>query len=215
MYPTYKFSEHGRLFLEDREFLAAYARFMDPGNWHSLDRKYTLAQLIRLTLDLEGDVAECGVYTGGSAWLMCDAARSTGKLIHLFDSFEGLSQPTALDGDYWSRGGLRADESLVRENLKEFGNFVLHRGWIPEPFREVAEGRFAFVHIDVDLYEPTRDATAFFFPRLSAAGIILFDDYGFATCPGARHAVDEFFAARAEPVVRLPTGQAFIVKKAE
>lgn len=214
VYPKYKFSEYGRIFLEDGEFLAAYERFMDLGNWHSLDRKYTLVQLLRLTLNLEGDVAECGVYRGGSAWLICRAIRPYGKLNHLFDSFEGLSPPVAVDGDYWSAGGLRMDEAVVRENLREFDNVVFHRGWIPERFSAVREKRFSFVHIDVDLYEPTRDSTAFFYPRLSPGAVMLFDDYGFVTCPGAKRAVDEFFDDKPERVIMLPTGQAFAIRKA-
>jgi len=214
VYPKYKFSEYGRIFLEDREFLAAYERFMDPGNWHSLDRKYTLVQLLGLTLDVEGDVAECGVHRGGSAWLMCRAIRPYAKLNHLFDSFEGLSQPLAVDGDHWSAGALRVEEAVVRENLREFDNVVFHRGWIPQRFADVQEKPFAFVHVDVDLYEPTRDSTAFFYPRLSPGAVILFDDYGFATCPGAKRAVDDFFADKPERIVMLPTGQAFAIRKA-
>ena len=213
VYPKYKFSEHGRIFLEDHEFVSAYERFMDTGNWHSLDRKYTLAQLLKLTLDLPGDVAECGVYKGGSAWLMCEAVRAHGKVVHLFDSFEGLSEPGEADGAYWSRGGLRVEESVVRENLKEFDNVAFHRGWFPEPFAEVAGKRFAFVHVDVDLFEPTRDCLSFFYPRVVTGGVLLFDDYGFTTCPGARAAVDSFFADKPEPIVMLPTGQAFVIKR--
>ena len=48
VYPKYKFSEFGKLFLEDREFLEYYEKFMDPENWHSLDRKFTLNQLLKL-----------------------------------------------------------------------------------------------------------------------------------------------------------------------
>ncbi|MCM2256346.1 MAG: TylF/MycF family methyltransferase [Vicinamibacteria bacterium] len=215
VYPQYKFSEYGRIFLDDREFLAAYERFMDAGNWHSLDRKYTLVQLLKLALDLPGDVAECGVYKGGSAWLMCQAIRPVGKVNHLFDSFEGLSQPGPDDGTYWSPGGLRIDESVVRRNLAEFDNVEFHKGWFPAPFEAVRERRFAFVHVDVDLFQPTLDALEFFYPRLVEGGVMLFDDYGFVTCPGARLAVDQFFESRPERVALLPTGQAFVVKKAE
>lgn len=212
VYDKYKFSEFGRIFLEDKEFLDAYARLMDAGNWHSLDRKYTLAQLLKLSLDLPGDVAECGVYKGGSAWLMCQAIRSHGKVNHLFDSFEGLSQPGPDDGTYWSPGGLRIDEAVVRRNLAEFDNVAFHKGWIPAPFAAVRDLGFAFVHVDVDLFQPTLDSLEFFYPRLAPGGVMLFDDYGFVTCPGARLAVDRFFESRPERVVLLPTGQAFVVK---
>ncbi|MSP37441.1 MAG: hypothetical protein EXR70_02955 [Deltaproteobacteria bacterium] len=213
IYPKYKFSEFGRLFLEDQSFLSVYKRFMDPDNWHSLDRKYTLDQLLRLTLHIDGDVAECGVYQGATAYLICRAIESSKKRNYLFDSFEGLSAPLASDGNYWFRGALRADDSEVRENLREFKNFTICRGWIPERFPEVADKQFSFVHIDVDLYEPTRDSINFFYDRLSPGGVILFDDYGFKSCPGAKLATDEFFTHKRERIIMLPTGQAFIIRR--
>ena len=213
VYPTYKFSEYGRLFLEDRAFLEYYRRFMDPGNWHSLDRKYTLDQLLKLVQHLDGDLAECGAYRGFSAYRLCLAARNSSKLVHLFDSFAGLSAPGPWDGDYWTAGGLRSSEVALQETLAEFDNYRIYRGWIPERFGEVSDRRFSFVHIDVDLYQPTRESLEFFYPRTPRQGIILMDDYGFSTCPGAKHAVDEFFANKSEPVVMLTTGQALVLKR--
>ena len=215
VYPKYKFSEYARLFLEDEAFLTYYQRFMDPGNWHSLDRKYTLNQLLQLTLHINGDAAECGVYKGASSYLICRAIEPYGKRNHLFDSFEGLSPPTDRDGTYWTAGGLCADESHVRKNLAEFKNFTVYRGWIPDRFRDVADDYFSFVHIDVDLYEPTRDSITFFYDRLSPGGVMLLDDYGFSTCPGAKLAADEFLTGRQEKVVMLPSGQAFIVRRSD
>lgn len=72
---------------------------------------------------------------------------------------------------------------------------------------------FCFVHIDVDLYQPTYDSLAFFYERTSSGGIILCDDYGFITCPGAKAAMDSFFLNKLERIVCLPTGQGFVVKK--
>lgn len=215
VYPKYKFSEYARLFLEDQTFLKYYERFMDPGNWHSLDRKYTLDQVVKLTLHVDGDAAECGVYKGASSYLICRAIKPYSKLNHLFDSFEGLCAPGPRDGTYWVPGALRADESHVRENLSEFGNFTVHRGWIPEKFAEVEDKHFCFVHIDVDLYEPTRHSIEFFYERLNPGGIMLLDDYGFGTCPGAKIAADEFFSAKPEQIVMLTSGQAFIVRRSD
>jgi hypothetical protein len=215
VYPKYKFSEYARLFLEDEKFLAYYARFMDCGNWHSLDRKYTLDQLLKLTLHVAGDAAECGVYKGASAYLICRALQPYAKWTYLFDSFEGLSVPIKRDGTYWSPGVFRIDESYVRENLGRFQNFTVYRGWIPDRFEEVAGRRFSFVHVDVDLYEPTRQSIEFFYDRLNPGGVMLLDDYGFKTCPGAKVAADEFFANKPERIVGLPTGQAFILRRTE
>ncbi len=213
LYPKFKFSEYGRLFLEDRAFLAYYRRFMDAGNWHSLDRKYTLNQLLKLALPLAGDMAECGAYKGMSAYLMCQALQSTGRLVHLFDSFEGLPAPSKWDGDYWTSGALRIPESTLRETLKEFDNYRVYAGWIPERFAEAQERHFCFIHIDVDLYQPTLDSLEFFYPRMCTGGIILMDDYGFTTCPGAKRAADGFFTDKTEPIIMLTTGQALVIKQ--
>jgi len=53
----------------------------------------------------------------------------------------------------------------------------------------------------------------FYYNRLSRGGMILSDDYGFATCPSARKAVDDFFADKPESIIELPTGQASILKR--
>jgi hypothetical protein len=213
IYPKYRFSEYGRIFLEDQDFLEYYRRCMDVDNWHSLDRKYTLDQLLKLTQSVEGNAAECGAYKGFSAYLICKAFQDSGRLVHLFDSFQGLSAPGSRDGDYWTQGALSSPEETLRDCLVGFDNYRVHRGWIPERFGGVIDERFSFVHVDVDLYQPTLDSLEFFYERMSRGGVVLMDDYGFSTCPGAKQAADEFFSDRPEPIVMLPTGQAFVVKQ--
>ena len=215
VYPKYKFSEFGRLFLEDAEFLGYYGRIMDPGNWHSLDRKYTLRELLRLVDHLNGDVAECGTYKGASAYLMCEALKDGPFLVHLFDSFEGMPEPLPVDGTYWKRGALATSESSLHKTLRGFNNHRVYKGWIPERFAEVADHFFRLVHIDVDLHEPTLASLQFFYPRLLPGGILLLDDYGFKSCPGAKRAADEFFSDKPERIALLPTGQAMTVKQAD
>ena len=80
---------------------------------------------------------------------------------------------------------------------------------------KLPDGPYAPVHVDLDLYEPTRAALAYAYDRMSPGGLVLCDGYGFATCPGARQAVDEFMASRQEPVVHLPTGQGLVLRGRE
>lgn len=213
VYPKFKFSEYGRLFLEDRAFIAFYERHMDVGNWHSLDRKYTLNEMLKLVAHIEGDIAECGCYKGYSSYLMCQAARGSTAVVHLFDSFEGLPEPEPKDGDYWVKGALTSPEEMLHQTLAEFDNYRIYKGWIPARFDEVVDRHFRFVHVDVDLYRPTLDSLEFFYPRMQPNGIMLFDDYGFTTCPGAKAATDEFFADKRERIAMMTTGQALIVKQ--
>ncbi|MGG2329593.1 TylF/MycF/NovP-related O-methyltransferase, partial [Salmonella enterica] len=56
----------------------------------------------------------------------------------------------------------------------------------------------------------TADALEFFWPRLSPGGMLVVDDYGIATCPGVRTAVEAFFAGKSERPLILPTGQAVL-----
>lgn len=213
VYPRYKFSEFGRLIEYDEDFMKFYETYCGTDNYHSLDRKYTLNQLMKVCAVLEGDTAECGVYRGASSYLICRHIAGLGKSHHLFDSFGGLSNPGPEDSNHWTQGDMACDEAVVRENLKEYDFVVYHKGWIPDKFHEVSSKVFCFVHIDVDLYQPTYDSLAFFYESTSPGGIILCDDYGFITCPGAKAAMDSFFLNKPERIVCLPTGQGFVVKK--
>lgn len=212
LHPPYRFSEFGRLWLEDQDFFHFYETFPGFANYRSAERKYFLSQLVRLVRDLPGASAECGVYEGASSYLICRALQPLGKHHHLFDSFAGLSPPGPHDGSHWRAGKFSVTEARVLHNLREFPHLTSHAGWIPECFPAVANEIFCFVHIDVDLYQPTRDACAFFYPRLCRGGLLVCDDYGFSTCPGAFQAMNEFFAERPEPIIHVPTGQAFVVK---
>jgi hypothetical protein len=145
-------------------------------------------------------------------------ADEAGRRFHLFDSFEGLSEPApqdklAADGrPFWEANQLAVGEDVVRETLAPYSNVQFYRGWIPDRFPEVSGRSFALVHVDVDLYEPTLDTLRFFWPRLAAGGIILCDEYGSPRCPGAKQALDEFFGAASIPLIELPTMQALALK---
>ena len=212
-YPKYKFSDFGRIYLEDQPFLDWYQQHVSRKNFHTLDRKYLLREFMKLVRDVDGDTAECGVFEGASSYLICQQTQHASKRHHLFDSFQGLSEPAEIDGAWWVKGKLSASEAIVRQNLREFPHVRYYAGWIPERFHEVADVTFSFVHIDVDLYQPTKDSVEFFYPRLSPGGIMLFDDYATSTCPGANLAIAEFFRDRPEPVIILTSGQAFMMKK--
>ncbi|KAJ8134476.1 hypothetical protein OY671_012311, partial [Metschnikowia pulcherrima] len=90
--------------------------------------------------------------------------------------------------------------------------YELHKGWIPERFDDVKEKHFAFVHIDVDSYQPTSDSMNFFYQRMNPGGIIVCDDYGFTTCPGATRAVNETLRDKPEKMIASPDGGGFLIK---
>lgn len=182
---------------------------------------YTLLHFLNECMSLQGDVIECGVWRGGSAKLLRRKLLDsrTGKKLHLFDSFEGMAEVSDAE-DRHQVGDFR-DTSL--EHVQTFvagrrgedpeGVAVFRKGWIPETFAGLDQLKFCFAHIDVDLYQSIIDSLEFVYPRLSSRGVIIFDDYGFASCPGARKAVDQFFADKPEEPFVLDTAQAVVIKR--
>jgi O-methyltransferase len=187
----------------------------EPYTLVSPDRCYMLISLARYARHLLGDFAECGVWNGGTALLLARILGSTAqKKLFLFDSFQGLPK---VDGekDRWFFEGQYAANSVesVKSLLLDFQTVVdIRCGWIPQSFVGLEERRYAFAHLDVDLYQSTLDCCAYFYPRLVSGGVLLFDEYAFAAAQGERDAVDEFFADKPESPITLPTGQAMILK---
>jgi O-methyltransferase len=200
--------------IHDADFRAYLARFDETGPFKTFnaERRWMMRQMLRLAQGAEGDTAECGVFQGAGSYQILRV--NTGRRQHhIFDSFEGISAPETEDGNYWTAGAFATREQVVDRNLKEFsGQYRLYKGWIPDRFPEVADRKFAFVHIDVDLHQPTLDSIAFFYPRLSPGGVLVCDDYGSATCPGASRAIDEFLADKPEKMIEMTCGSGFMIK---
>lgn len=206
--PNYRFMWPQMVWWQDRDFNSYLEKFgLLYG--HESDRRWMLNQLTKLVQNVPGDTAECGVHTGSSSYLICKALR---RQHFLFDSFEGLSAPDWADGDCFCKNDLSIPLEVAQRNLAEFANLSFRPGWIPERFEEVKERRFCFVHIDLQLYQPTRDSLEFFYPLMNPGGVIICDDYGFTTCPGATKAFDEFLHDRTEKLISLSCGSAFLVR---
>ena len=205
----------------NEHWLSRFERHLRPdagpngaSDWRRiLDRRFTLAQFAGLAARLRGHTAECGVFTGVSSAVICEVLHDSyrEKERHWgFDSFAGLPEPTPSDGTAWRSGDLTAGHAAAQRHLSEFIFCELIQGWIPKSLQICSELCFRFVHIDLDLYEPTVSALTFFYPRLVEGGLIVLDDYGFRSCPGARQAVDEFLQQTTVPFVELTTGQAVL-----
>ena len=191
-------------------------------------RFYRLQQMLKSTLDkgIIGSVAECGCWKGHSTYIIAEILSDynfEGKF-NIFDSFEmGLSDKHQKDLN--TRHKLSSDdiqnekklfsshEDDLHKVLKPFNFYKLYKGWIPEKFNEVKDEEFIFVHLDVDLYQPTLDSLEFFYPRLKKGGVILLDDYGYTQFPGAKKCVDEFLSRnKCELFFSGSTGGCFILK---
>ena len=176
---------------------------------------FILYSLARQALATPGDFLEAGVYRGGTAHLLrslLDGDRGRGRQLHLFDTFAGMpATDPKLD--------LHRQDDFADTSVEAVSAFVGKESWIhyhvgrvPETFQGQEAMRLAFAHVDVDIYRSVLDCCEFIYPRLAPGGIMLFDDYGMASCPGARAAVDEYFAGKAEVPLVLRTGQAVVFR---
>lgn len=207
----------------------ALARTNTPdGRAKSSEKLYNTLQFFRATRHVGGRVAECGVFKGQSVYVFCRYQELvtegfSGEGFCLFDSFEGLSSPSREDRiqdpssvfinkKYREKGAFHGQLEPVRKALEEFPSITYYPGWIPEIFKDVPDAQYSFVHIDVDLYEPTKGAIEYFFPRLQTGGVIVCDDYGFLHWPGAKQAMDEYCVPRGIPIIPLTTGQCVVLK---
>lgn len=169
---------------------------------------YTLIQLLSVGLRAKGDVAEFGVYKGGSAKLMAD--RINDKKLHLFDSFLGLPRISEHDV-FWSEGTFNdTSAELVKEKFKNYDFVEVHEGLFQDTMPHFESLNFCFVHVDCDLYESVKCVTEFVFPRMSPGGLIVYDDYGDYNSQGAKLAVDEYFSEHGKDFIYLPTRQAVV-----
>lgn len=177
-------------------------------------RLFTLWQFAKHgKLISSGSVAEVGVYKGGSLFFLSRVFDKETD-IYGFDTFEGM--PDQLhESDCHKKGDFSATSvGEVRDLIgRGYENVKLIRGLFPATSDAVGKKKFSFVHIDCDIYKSVMDCCEFFYERMTRSGIMLFDDYGFGTCKGAKLAVDEFFATKNETVIFLTTGQAVVIKK--
>lgn len=191
------------------------------------DRFFSLVTLFRQTLALQGLVAECGCFKGLSSYLLCSSLRQAdgafdGHGYRIFDSFEGLSVPQAEDAiakstpgaDELARntqpGKFAASLDTVKNSLRAFPGIGYYPGWIPHAFPDEPDARYRFVHVDVDIYQPTRDSLDYFYPKLVPGGMIVCDDFNW---PGARKAIEEVCARLGATYQTTPFMQAYIVRR--
>ncbi len=189
--------------------------FVKPYTMTSLERINSLCDAVNYISanKIEGDFVECGVWKGGSIMTMLLALQNRNTEIRdiwLYDTFEGMSEPTDEDLDFngqhaktlldnnskenstvWARSTLNEVKSNVyktnypEKNIKFIVGKVeetLTTGNLPE--------KIALLRLDTDWYESTKCEMEILFPRLMPGGILILDDYGYWA--GAKKAVDEY-----------------------
>lgn len=173
------------------------------------ERLYSLYLRTRLVcqMDIPGDLVECGVAAGGgSAMIAATMVRHSRRSRKLYacDTFEGMPTPTAEDVAYgvaaeesgWGSGTCAAPEGSLMEICAKLGvaEFVVPvKGFfsdtLPDLRDQLQEG-IAFLHMDGDWYESTRDILVHLYHKVQMKGFIQVDDFGH--WEGCRRAIWDF-----------------------
>jgi O-methyltransferase len=156
--------------------------------------------------NIPGDIAECGVWKGGSMMVVAMTLLQLGdtsRNLYLFDTFEGMTAPSKEDRQMDGRPAAAqlentclAEIDSVRENIlgtgypKERVHFI--KGRVEETIPTLAPTHLSLLRLDTDWYESTKHELTHLYPRLHPKGILIIDDYGH--WQGARQAVDEYFS---------------------
>jgi O-methyltransferase len=168
---------------------------------------YNIHMAVKRTEKVPGDIAEVGVFRGGSAKIISESKGV--RALYLFDTFEGLPKADKIDGFFY-KGQFAAPFERVKDYLSVYPDVHIYKGLFPKTADPILDKTFSFVHLDVDIYESTSDCLKFFYPRMSRGGIIISHDY--FNSEGVKKAVDEFFGDKPEPVIEMPRSQCLIVK---
>jgi hypothetical protein len=161
-----------------------------------------------------GDLVETGVWRGGCGILMRAVLKAFGdphRNVWVADSFQGLPPPSE---DYPQDAGdvhsqltsyLGVSLDAVKENFRQFelldDRVHFLPGWFRDTLPNAPVDRISVLRLDGDMYESTHVALTSLYPKVSARGFVIVDDYG--ALPRCRLAVDDFRTAHTikEPLV--------------
>jgi O-methyltransferase len=195
---------------------------------------FALIEATRYVLDtgVPGAIVECGVWRGGSMQAVALALLRRGvsdRDLHLYDTFEGMSEPTEEDR---APNGTPAAELLatrpktarlwavadlddVRAGMAETGypaeRIHYHVGRVEDTIPAEAPEQIAVLRLDTDWYESTRHELEHLFDRVPSGGVVIVDDYG--TWKGARRAVDEFLERTDTRLLLVSVGEGRLTLK--
>jgi O-methyltransferase len=201
--------------LSDQEFCMLYEQ-CKHFTMTSVERMYSLYQSIDYIFknDIEGDFVECGVWKGGSSMLMAMMLKQhgmTNKKLYLYDTFEGMSEPTESDK---TSTGKNASDLLQQENKEDTSsiwcyssleevksnlfstgfpreNIFFIKGKVEDTLKENLPGKLSLLRLDTDWYESTKTELELLYPLLKEKGVLIIDDFGH--WEGAKKAVVEYF----------------------
>jgi O-methyltransferase len=170
---------------------------------------YTRFALVGVALErlrsekISGHLAEVGVYRGELSRFIHRV--DPDRRLYLFDTFEGFPSQDLEDQ---GRIDTRFQDTSVDQVLRTIGdstNVVIKKGRVPETLADLGAEQFAFLLLDLDLYNPTLSSLQFFYPRLTSGAYVLVHDYNSPESHGAcKRALDEFIVGKPEKVIDVP-----------
>ena len=194
------------------------ARDVNSGGVVGPTRRLITAELahLALTQNVPGDFVETGVFNGGTSAIMLKTLQQYdtegSRKFYACDSFEGLPDPVEQDkverhlnvdgkdvnskqSGVGLKGKWACDVTCVEDTFKKAGvwdenRIIFVKGWFNESLPHIAVDKIAFLRLDGDLYESTRDALKYLYHKLSPCGYIYIDDYG--SFAGCAKAVDDY-----------------------
>jgi hypothetical protein len=219
-------TSHNSDFIQDVVFSKAYRRGLsgtpDQFQHHGPWRVHIATWAAQTAMKRNGDFVECGVYLGfmsSAVMTFIDWNAVAGdRRFLLVDSYEGVSKALlTVDELAAGRDSQYGEEyvgtySRAANNLSEFKNAELIKGFVPDVLPQVKTDKVAYLHIDMNSAAPEIAALEYFWNKLVPGAIILLDDYGFADYVPQKHAVDKLGTKLGFAVASLQTGQGLIVK---
>ena len=175
-------------------------------NTSRLNKALCQFELFKKTVNLHGDIVECGVFKGTSLIRFAtlrELYKKKSRRIVGFDTFgkfpsAEFSKDVKLRSKFVKQSGNESisTNQLMRilKNKKIDTNVELIKGditkTIPEYLERYPKLKISLLNLDVDLYEPSKVILENFYPRLTKGGVLILDDYG--VFPGETKAVNEF-----------------------
>ncbi len=211
----------------------AYNDLIEGNNLDRLQKILTRYDLFKKTINIPGDIVECGVFkgTGQIFWL---------KLLRIYDE-HSMKKVVGFDTfNDFPRSILKYEKKEAKKFIKESGYKGVTVKSIQEKIKKVGlekrselikgdiiksslkyvkknKGfRISLLNLDLDTYEGTKAALENFYPVVSKNGIIIFDEYGKRGW-GETDAVDEYFKNKKNIQIKTikysNQPSAFVVKK--
>ncbi len=198
--------------LDDQVFLDAWNKNVETLSDQGIVwRRYILATSAFHCIQLEGDFVECGAYTGVAVKTVMDYLGGT-QFPKQFWAYDAFEHEEGMVNDAMPAHGAELF-ARVQRKFKDYPQVRLVKGLIPEVFESHCPKRICYLHIDMNQAPAEIAALDRLFDRVVPGGMVILDDYEWASYRPQKLAEDNWFGARGYRVMPLPTGQGLVIKR--